>query len=284
TNFHGMGASPILADGKVFMVVDQDIEAHVIAVRAGDGGLDGLGSQSLQRAVEDVQGHVWFLSDAQPQNISIGWHGINIYNPANDEWLTISPDTRSDMADGDVVDVAFGLTFTYIALRNWGIQPWTHGGFNWTDLTSSPCSDLIDSRPLRVGVTDELPDVKLAALALRSDGILWIATEGDGLYKWDGGITPPKHIPGFTGIGTGVLSPKVAAIALDHDENLWVATSSGLNRIARDDDNDITAFSTPAEYQRSLITLGYPFDVITPLVHENCQSLAVHPTLDVLYI
>ena len=39
TNFHGMGASPILADGKVLMVVAQDAEAHVIAVRAGDGGL-----------------------------------------------------------------------------------------------------------------------------------------------------------------------------------------------------------------------------------------------------
>jgi outer membrane protein assembly factor BamB len=37
TNFHGMGASPVLADGKVLMVCDQDIDAHVLAVDAATG-------------------------------------------------------------------------------------------------------------------------------------------------------------------------------------------------------------------------------------------------------
>jgi outer membrane protein assembly factor BamB len=32
TNFHGMGASPVLADGKVLMICDQDIDAFLIAV------------------------------------------------------------------------------------------------------------------------------------------------------------------------------------------------------------------------------------------------------------
>jgi outer membrane protein assembly factor BamB len=32
TNFHGMGASPVAADGKVFMICDQDIDAFLIAV------------------------------------------------------------------------------------------------------------------------------------------------------------------------------------------------------------------------------------------------------------
>ena len=37
TNFHGMGASPVLADGKLLMVVDQDIDAFVIALNVEDG-------------------------------------------------------------------------------------------------------------------------------------------------------------------------------------------------------------------------------------------------------
>ena len=37
TNFHGMGASPILADGKLLMVIDQDIDAYMIAVNKVDG-------------------------------------------------------------------------------------------------------------------------------------------------------------------------------------------------------------------------------------------------------
>ncbi len=32
TNFHGMGASPVLADGKVLMVCDQDQKAFLVAV------------------------------------------------------------------------------------------------------------------------------------------------------------------------------------------------------------------------------------------------------------
>jgi outer membrane protein assembly factor BamB len=39
TNFHGMGASPVLADGKILMVVDQDIDAYVIAFNKDDGSI-----------------------------------------------------------------------------------------------------------------------------------------------------------------------------------------------------------------------------------------------------
>jgi hypothetical protein len=39
TNFHGMGASPILADGKLLMVVDQDIKAFAIALNVEDGSV-----------------------------------------------------------------------------------------------------------------------------------------------------------------------------------------------------------------------------------------------------
>ena len=37
TNFHGMGASPILANGKVLMTCDQDQDAHLIALDANTG-------------------------------------------------------------------------------------------------------------------------------------------------------------------------------------------------------------------------------------------------------
>ena len=37
TNFHGMGASPILADGKVLMICDQDIGSFGIALNQRDG-------------------------------------------------------------------------------------------------------------------------------------------------------------------------------------------------------------------------------------------------------
>ena len=36
-NFHGMGASPILADGKLILVCDQDLDAYLIAVDPANG-------------------------------------------------------------------------------------------------------------------------------------------------------------------------------------------------------------------------------------------------------
>ncbi len=37
TNFHGMGASPVLDGDKLLMVVDQDIDAYVVAINKADG-------------------------------------------------------------------------------------------------------------------------------------------------------------------------------------------------------------------------------------------------------
>src|SRR5262249_7752529 len=37
TNFHGMGASPVLAEGKVLMICDQDQNAFLLAVDAKTG-------------------------------------------------------------------------------------------------------------------------------------------------------------------------------------------------------------------------------------------------------
>lgn len=39
TNFHGMAASPVLADGKLLMVVDQDQNSYLLALNAHDGSV-----------------------------------------------------------------------------------------------------------------------------------------------------------------------------------------------------------------------------------------------------
>lgn len=39
TNFWGMGSSPVYADGKVIMNVDQDEDAHIVALNAQDGSI-----------------------------------------------------------------------------------------------------------------------------------------------------------------------------------------------------------------------------------------------------
>ena len=247
----------------------------------GDGGGDGLGSLRLQRAREDPAGNVWFLSDAEPTTgVPAGWWGIQIHDPVGNAWVRIDPATEPRMPDGDVVDVAFAGGFVYLALREFGVQPWVTGGYDFASLADR--SDDQWGTPLRVGQALGQIDGRISAIVLRSDNVLWIGTD-NGLYKWERQSFLTR-IGAFTGLSPGLLSPQVNALALDADENLWVATSRGLNRIARDDDARIDAWSTAAEYQRSLAALRYPLDVISPLADAECRSLAVAPGRDVIYV
>jgi hypothetical protein len=175
-------------------------------------------------------------------------------------------------------DVAFGAGFAYVGFVSDGVYAWGHGGYDWPTLTNfAP-----DTWSLIVP-KDELPsNAKLARLALRSDHRLWIATDA-GLFYYEPGPRETFEVPVYSGIGPGIINADVWDILLDHDENLWVASRVGLNRIARDDDNDIEAFMTTAAFV-GLSGLRYPLDVISPLANSFCKSLAIHATDDILYI
>jgi ligand-binding sensor domain-containing protein len=244
----------------------------------GSGGGDGLGSLSFQRAREDPAGNRWFLGDVS-ETIPQSWQGINVLSKDKSAWLQKSPANDAAMISGNVVDVVFEQDFAYVATLNKGIQKWYHQGYAWSDL-SSPVSDFWTT-PIQGGDLPTSADVR--SLALRSDGVLWIATDG-GLFRYDSLDDPVlREIPVYIGIGAGILSSGVNDVLLDHDENLWVATNSGLNRIARDDENDIQAFTTAAGFV-ALSGLRYPLSVISPLAHADCRSLALHRTKNIIYI
>ncbi len=243
---------------------------------AGSGGGETLGSTRLQRAVEDPVGNRWFMSDVD---------GINILSRDGSEWFQMNPLKDARMLSGDVVDVAFGRNFAYIAYRTLGIQIWALDGFDWPTILDTAG----DSWVTRVPSTVLPAAATVSAIELRSDNTLFIATE-DGLFKYPSSnpsANPPRvvdEIPVYTGIGAGILSAKVRDVSLDHDENLWVATELGINKIARDDFADIQAYTTAAAYVASLADLRYPLSIITPLSNADCRALVMHPTKDILYI
>lgn len=248
----------------------------------GSGGLDGYGSLRPQYAVEDPAGNLWFLSD-DIEDVPDGWRGINILNKASMEWRQVNPSSAPEMAAGNVSHVAFGEDVVYLALTNYGVQSWKTGGYDWAslkDLSDDVWGDELDAQ---IGGEGQLPSAAvISSLALRSDGVLWIGTD-KGVVKH----TPPSSfrlIDQRQGIAVGLLGPDVRFIVLDHYENLWVATSLGLNRISRDDDNDIEAYSTAAAYQSVLFKLRYAFSVISPLANADCYALMMHPTKDLLYV
>ena len=238
------------------------------------GGGDGLGTLELQRGLEDPAGNRWFLSP-------VG--GINILSRDGSEWFQMTRTKDARMLSNDVVDVAFGPNFAYVAHRTQGIQLWALGGFDWANITNTTGDSWITRVP-----STALPGTAVVHAIERrpSDNLLWIATD-DGLYRYPS--SDPVHrvvdqIPVYIGIGAGILSAKVQDACLDHDENLWVATNQGLNKIARDDYGDIQTYTTAAMYVTSLADLRYPLSIIVPLSNADCRALAMHPTKDILYI
>jgi len=255
----------------------------------GSGGGDTYGTLRPQRARLDPSGNRWFLADDAPDMpfLPESWRGVHILSRDKTEWLQISPVTETRLKGGNVIDVAFREDGTvFLALYNYGVQTWYTGGYDWLTL-KDPANDLwggyggemdasVDDS-FTLGRADEVRSV-----ILRSDGVLWIGTDA-GVFKH----TPPLAYNLFgakLGNEVGLLSPSVQYLELDHQENLWVATDMGLNRIAREDDNDITAYTTAATYQL-LQEAGVPYllSVISPLAGPECLEMLMHPSLDLLY-
>lgn len=240
----------------------------------GSGGGDGYGTLRPQRAAEDPAGNRWFLSD--DFGASLGWQGIHILSRDKSAWFQMTPVKEPRMISGNVVDVAFAGSAAYVAFLDDGVYRWGHGGYSWPTLTNyAP-----DSWSAFVTAGQLPSEAVITRIALRSDGLLWIGTTS-GLFYTLGGLV--GSVPAYTGISPGIVTPKVQDIVLDHDENLWVATDLGLNRISRDDTNDIETFLTPASFA-VLSGLRYPLNVISPLANADCRSLAMHPTEDILYV
>lgn len=246
------------------------------------GGLDGLGSLNSLRALEDPAGNRWFLSNVT--HSGQGWWGINILSQDKSAWRQVNPMSTlpATMASGDVPDVAFGAGGdVWVGFRKSGIQRWVTGGYDQTNLF-----DFSDDAWITIRKSEDFDDSDLLSLALRSDGILWIGTESEGVYKYNTLTGAFRQIPpnrSAAGAGVGLLGPRVADLVFDRDENLWVATDLGLNRIARDDDNDIASFTTPGVWQ-NLLNLFFGIDAVSPIVDADCRALAMHPTKNILYI
>ena len=250
----------------------------------GSGGGDRYGTLRPQRAALDPAGNRWFLADESVDEAPIEWHGIHIFNREKTAWLQVKPETEPRMGTkGNITHVAFGDGVAYIAILDYGVKSWNiGGGYDWPSLSN--LTDDVWSAELDARIGRELSNsAQVTSLALRSDGVLWIGTTV-GVYKYTPG-TGFRQIQAKVGQEVGLLSPKVTFLLLDHHDNLWVATELGLNRISRQDDNEIAAYTTAAAFQLlSEVPVPYPSSVISPLADAACNDLVLHPERDLLYV
>lgn len=78
-----------------------------------------------------------------------------------------------------------------------------------------------------VSVVDELSGIFILSLFIDSGGNLWVATNGKGLFHFDG-----KRFRNFT-TKDGLSSDVVFDIWEDKDQNIWVGSNDGLNILSK---------------------------------------------------
>jgi hypothetical protein len=244
----------------------------------GSGGGDGLGSLRNQRAMEDPAGNRWFLSDVDPSGLAPpDWRGISILSEDGSEWRHVNPASTSlGMLVGNITDVAFGPGgVVWVADKSEGVREWSTGGYDKANLF-----DLSDDSWNSLGtVAVDFDGGDVAAVTVRSDGVLWVGTK-EGVYRRENGVF--RRFAANRGTGE-LLSNAITDLLLDNAENLWVATELGLNRISRDDEREILSFTTAAAW-RDQLSLFFSNEVVSPLAGALCNDLALHPTKNLLYI
>jgi hypothetical protein len=233
-------------------------------------GTGTITANRFVRSVEDPGGNRWFLSDDDEANL--GLFGINVASADGSSWLSVNPNTVSQMAGGSVFDVAFGPAgVVYLALRGYGVQVWYTGGYDWAHLSDFGG----DSWSTIIGPQD-LTSQELWSIARGGDGAVWVGTSA-GVVSWKAGMIDSLTIKTRPG-ERGLIGAKALSLEFDGAGNLWVGTDLGLNKIAAD--GTIDAFTSAEAWQSDL----YPSSVIVPLPSPACQTLAYEGATNLLWI
>lgn len=220
------------------------------------------------KAREDPAGNRWFLSD----DVVPGMSGINILSADGQHWLSVNPSVEPRMAGGSVFDVSFSPNgAAHLALRGYGLQSWTTGGFDWASL-----SNLADDGWFSPIEPTDLASTIIYSCERGPDGALWLGTAA-GLIRYRDGVIDSFTVKTAAG-SDGLLGAQVNDLEFDAEGNLWVATDGGLNRI--DPDDGILAFTAWEAWDGNL----YPASSICPLPSAVCQTLACDASANVLWI
>jgi two-component sensor histidine kinase/streptogramin lyase len=89
---------------------------------------------------------------------------------------------------------------------------------------TSTGSSVIDYFGTNTKKKNSLPFASLHDVHLDSSGIFWLATNGDGLYRWDRITNKFSHF----NITSGFLSDVLYRIEEDNFQHLWISTDNGL--------------------------------------------------------
>lgn len=189
----------------------------------------GLGYGAVDALAEIAPGEIWA---GKPNGELYQWNGQSFSHLMSADLSVIGDQINSMLVSGDGCWVAgkYGLLhFTTPARTANKAQLFTLPGFNIISL----CEDR--NKALWAGTQEgelyQLEDEKwlelanflrpVTAIVQGSNGIMWVGTEGDGVYELGNGVR--MHLDA----GKGLLSGLVRTLYLDSDDVLWIGTAGG---------------------------------------------------------
>ncbi len=108
---------------------------------------------------------------------------------------------------------------------------------------------------MKSAALSKLNNKSIAAIIERKDGVLWVATDDNGLWSQSPRLGSLKNYSNILYDNSSLIDNRVRSLALDSNENLWIGTIGGLQILKNSKDKLVTAYSNDnRKYNSSLVT------------------------------
>ena len=197
---------------------------------------DGLVSNQVHDIFEDRNGQIWigtyggglhWMGENGPEAVTLpdGMAGNGIQRMIEDRdgnlWLGTYANGLIRWRDGSAVHLNHGAmdsAFVFDLLEDVEGNLWL--------ATRAGLVRIQDGKFLGIGAPEGLADATFVVTGDADNGVVWVGTEGHGLYRLEG-----EAIRRITA-EDGLASDNVSALALDHSGGLWVGSfGAGLNHL-----------------------------------------------------
>lgn len=229
------------------------LSGHLVTQYTGDNGLI---SNNITSAIQDKSGFIW----ATTYNGIMRFDGIkvDVFDRGNIPFLTtdafykVYEDQEGTLwfaSQGNGLVVYKNKNFFKIdsteqvlpkSVRTLLIEP---NGIIWAGSNNNGIFLIHNGIPKQLDLP-QLNQVGILDLAKDTQNNLWIATDGKGLYKYDGKELTPIE---------GLLSKTINALGITKDNTIWVGTTNGLNYLS---DGKIYKYDSLKNYEVNCITIG----------------------------
>ena len=160
-----------------------------------------IASSTVAAVYEDLAGVLWIL--VRGEGVLRWRNGQFDHFTADDGLPDNFPRIVRESPDGDL----------WFASATGGIAVWRDGKFIPADHILKP----------------PLPSRAIQTIHIDSAGLVWISTNGNGLFVWDGELVMPVRFH------EGIPSSLVLSIVEDGARNLWMGTNRGILRLERNE-------------------------------------------------